>query len=180
MLDVGWTEMAIIALLALVVVGPKDLPRVLQTIGKWVRKARSLTREFQSSLDEMVREAELDEAKKAIESVRRVDLEKQVTETIDPSGDVSKELDEVGQSARQTVRGEDAEAEKTEPSKAEPAADETPAEKGEPPKATIIRQDTPMAPPHSITPPPEEAAPTSGRTDADKPDTPAKTSTQSG
>ena len=68
MLDIGWSEMAVIALLALVIIGPKDLPRVMRTMGKWAHKARSISREFQSGLDEMVREADLEDAKKAMQA----------------------------------------------------------------------------------------------------------------
>ncbi len=59
MLDIGWSEMAVIALLALVIIGPKDLPRVMRTMGKWAHKARSVSREFQSGIDDMIREAAL-------------------------------------------------------------------------------------------------------------------------
>ena len=60
MFDIGWSEMALVALLALIVIGPKDLPRVMRTASHWVRKARALGREFQSGVDEMIREADLD------------------------------------------------------------------------------------------------------------------------
>ncbi|MDA0239891.1 MAG: Sec-independent protein translocase protein TatB, partial [Proteobacteria bacterium] len=46
MFDIGWTEIAIIGLVALIIIGPKDLPRVLRTLGQWTAKARGLTREF--------------------------------------------------------------------------------------------------------------------------------------
>ena len=59
MFDFAWSELALIAVVALVVIGPKDLPRVLKTVGKWVRKARAIAREFQGSLEQMVNEAEL-------------------------------------------------------------------------------------------------------------------------
>lgn len=100
MLDIGWMEMAIIALVALVVIGPKDLPKAMRSVAKWVRKARSLSREFQSGLDEMMREAELDEAKKSIESVRRYNVDKLVEEELDPTGSVSRELKDIDDSAR--------------------------------------------------------------------------------
>jgi sec-independent protein translocase protein TatB len=61
--DIGWSEMAVIALLTLLVIGPKELPRVMRTVGHWLRKAQSLAREFQSGLDQMVQEAELEDAK---------------------------------------------------------------------------------------------------------------------
>lgn len=66
MFDIGWSEFLVIAVVALVVIGPKDLPRVLRTVGQWVRKARQIANEFQSSIEEMAREAELAELRKEI------------------------------------------------------------------------------------------------------------------
>lgn len=82
--------MAIIMLLALIIIGPRDLPRVARTIGQWVRKGRMLAREFQHSLDDMVRETELDDVKKEIEKAGRTDFKKAVENTIDPKGELTK------------------------------------------------------------------------------------------
>lgn len=90
MFDIGWSEMAIIMLLALIIIGPRDLPRVARTIGQWVRKGRMLAREFQHSLDDMVRETELDDVKKEIEKAGRTDFKKAVENTIDPKGELTK------------------------------------------------------------------------------------------
>jgi sec-independent protein translocase protein TatB len=57
-------ELLIIAIVALVVIGPKDLPRVMRTIGNWVGQARGMARHFRSGLDTMMREAELEEMEK--------------------------------------------------------------------------------------------------------------------
>jgi len=73
MLDIGWTEMLTIAVIAIVVIGPRDLPKMLRTVGVWVRKARSTVRELQTGIEDMAREAELDEMKKSVESATRVD-----------------------------------------------------------------------------------------------------------
>jgi len=67
MFDFAWSELAVIAAVALVVIGPKDLPRVMRTVGIWMGKARAIAREFQSSLDQMMREAELEEMRKQVE-----------------------------------------------------------------------------------------------------------------
>lgn len=67
MFDIGWQEILIIAVVVVIVVGPKDLPKVLRAVGHWTAKARSMVREFQGHLDDMVRESELDEFKKEIE-----------------------------------------------------------------------------------------------------------------
>ena len=73
MLDIGWTEMLMIAVIAIVVIGPRDLPKMLKTVGGWVRKARSTVRELQTGIEDMAREAELDEVKKSVESATRMD-----------------------------------------------------------------------------------------------------------
>jgi sec-independent protein translocase protein TatB len=91
--DIGWSEMAIIMLLALIIIGPKDLPRVARTIGQWVRKGRMLAREFQTSLEDMAKEAELDDVKREIDKIGRTDLKKAVEKTVDPKGELSKAFD---------------------------------------------------------------------------------------
>ena len=122
MFDIGWTEMAIVALLALIVIGPKDLPKAMQSVGRWVRRARSLTREFQSGLDEMIREAELDDAKKAIEASRNLNLKEKVSEAIDPTGEVLEETREIEATAQDAGREIDA-AGRDQPATPPPADD---------------------------------------------------------
>ncbi|HEV2748390.1 MAG TPA: Sec-independent protein translocase protein TatB [Allosphingosinicella sp.] len=61
MFDIAPTELLIVALVALVVIGPKDLPRVMRTVGHWMGRARGMARHFRSGLDTMMREAELEE-----------------------------------------------------------------------------------------------------------------------
>ena len=61
MFDVAPTEFLLVAVIALVVIGPKDLPRVMRAVGQWVGKARGVARQFRSGFDTMVREAELQE-----------------------------------------------------------------------------------------------------------------------
>ena len=64
MFDVAPTELLLVAIVALVVIGPKDLPRVLRMIGQWVGKAKRVAGQFRSGFDEMIREAELAEMEK--------------------------------------------------------------------------------------------------------------------
>jgi Tat protein translocase TatB subunit len=92
MLDFSWSELALIGVVALVVIGPKDLPKALRTAGIWVRKARTISREFQSSVEQMMREAELDEVKKQIESVSSVNIAKEIEKAVDPTGDLAESL----------------------------------------------------------------------------------------
>ena len=92
MFDIGWSEMAVILMVALIVIGPKDLPRVARTIGKWTAKARAMAREFQRSLDDMAREAELQDIKAEMEKLSRTDVRHRIEETIDPEGELRRDL----------------------------------------------------------------------------------------
>src|SRR5689334_22588200 len=95
MFDIGWSEMALILAVALVVIGPKDLPRLARQIGRWSAKARSMAREFQRSLDDMAREAELQDIKAEIEKASRSAsaLGAEPERTIDPDGDLRRPLE---------------------------------------------------------------------------------------
>jgi sec-independent protein translocase protein TatB len=93
MFDIGWSEMAVIMLVALVVIGPKDLPRLARTVGQWVAKGRSMAREFQRSLEDMAREAELDDVKREIEKVGRTNIGQTIEKTLDPTGELGKAFD---------------------------------------------------------------------------------------
>jgi sec-independent protein translocase protein TatB len=93
MFDIGWSEMAVILLVALIVIGPKDLPRLARTMGQWAAKGRAMAREFQRSLEDMAREAELDDVKREIEKVGRMDIKKSIEKTIDPTGELGKAFD---------------------------------------------------------------------------------------
>jgi sec-independent protein translocase protein TatB len=91
-LDFGMSELLLIGVVALVFIGPKDLPKALRVAGFWVRKARTLSREFQSSVEQMIREAELDEMRQELKKATEIDLEKQFRETIDPTGSLAESL----------------------------------------------------------------------------------------
>ena len=80
MLDVGWSELLVLGVLALLVVGPKELPRLMRTVGQWVNRARSMAREFQRGMEDVAREAdleELSEARKMIDDVKSIKSEAQ-------------------------------------------------------------------------------------------------------
>ena len=91
MFDIGWSEMLIIGAVALIVIGPKELPGALKTFAYWMKQARKMAREFQSGVDDMIRHAELDEAKKAVEDARRK-INKDIENTVDPTGEVKQAL----------------------------------------------------------------------------------------
>jgi sec-independent protein translocase protein TatB len=92
LLDFGWSELMLIGFVALIVIGPKDLPKALRVAGFWVRKARTISREFQSSIEQMVREAELDEVRQELKKATEIDLDKEFRQTIDPSGSLAESL----------------------------------------------------------------------------------------
>jgi sec-independent protein translocase protein TatB len=93
MFDLGWSEMAVILLVALIVIGPKDLPRVAREIGKWTAKARSMARDFQRSLDDMAREAELQDIKAELDKATSGDIGRKIESFVDPEGEIGKALD---------------------------------------------------------------------------------------
>src|SRR5436190_21299925 len=70
MFDIGWSELVVIAVVALVAIGPKELPGVLRTVGQWMGKARKLAGEFQGQFREAMREAEMAELKKSFDEVK--------------------------------------------------------------------------------------------------------------
>ena len=93
MFDIGWQELFIVGLLAVIVMGPKELPRALRTVTGLVRKARSMAGEFQRGLDDMVREADLEDIKKQMEDASTMDVKGEIENVIDPDGDLKKEMD---------------------------------------------------------------------------------------
>jgi len=69
MFDISWTEFLLIAVVALVVIGPKELPGVLRTIGQWTRKLRRMAADFQNQFQEAMREAEMADLKKQVDDI---------------------------------------------------------------------------------------------------------------
>jgi sec-independent protein translocase protein TatB len=90
--DLGMSELLLIGVVALVVIGPKDLPKALRVAGFWVKKARTLSREFQSSVEQMIREAELDEMRQEFKKASEIDLDREFRQTIDPTGSLAESL----------------------------------------------------------------------------------------
>jgi sec-independent protein translocase protein TatB len=85
--DIGWPELMLISVVALVVIGPKDLPAALRVAGYWVRKARSLSREFHSSVEQMMREVELHEVQNELRKATEINLDHEFNKIIDPAKD---------------------------------------------------------------------------------------------
>jgi|TARA_R110002072_G_scaffold205137_1_gene363034 sec-independent protein translocase protein TatB len=104
MFDIGWTEMVVVLVIAVLVVGPKDLPRAIATIGKYIRKARSMAREFQSGINDLAREAELDDIKKDISSTD-FNIKKQVEDAVDPTGSMQGMFNDIKPEIKDTPSG---------------------------------------------------------------------------
>ncbi|TNE37860.1 MAG: twin-arginine translocase subunit TatB [Alphaproteobacteria bacterium] len=95
MFDIGWSEMLFVVIVAVLVIGPKDLPRTIATIGKYIRKARSMAREFQAGIDNLAREAELDDLKKDLTGSDDFNIKKQVEDAVDPTGSFQDMINDV-------------------------------------------------------------------------------------
>jgi len=90
MFDIGWGELLLIGIVALIAIGPKELPGALRTLGHWVTKIRRMASEFQGQFQEAMREAELADLKKEVD-----DMTSQASNigSFDPLGDVRKEVE---------------------------------------------------------------------------------------
>lgn len=93
MFSVGWPEFTIVLIVALIVIGPRDLPKTLHQIGKWVGAARRMSREFQRHVDDMVRESDLGELKDGVNTLKRTtNVRSAIENTIDPDGSLRKSV----------------------------------------------------------------------------------------
>jgi sec-independent protein translocase protein TatB len=123
MFDIGWTELVVIAVVAIVVIGPKDLPRAMRTVGQFTGKLKRMAREFQGQFNEAIREAELDDVKKSIQDLAKVD----------PIADIKAETAKVDRSIRAELdKAVPTEAEVMKPIAPPPAEPSAPAAAAEP------------------------------------------------
>jgi sec-independent protein translocase protein TatB len=99
MFDISWTELLLIGVVALVVIGPKELPGVLRTLGQWMRKVRSMAGDFQNQFNEAMREAEMADLKKQVD-----DIATDFT-NFDPLGDVKKDVEAMGKDFESSLDG---------------------------------------------------------------------------
>ena len=90
MFDIGWSELVVIAVVALIAIGPKELPAVLRTVGQYMGKIRRMASEFQGQFQEAMREAEMADLKKQVDEM--TDTAKGFTD-FDPLATVKKEVD---------------------------------------------------------------------------------------
>jgi sec-independent protein translocase protein TatB len=145
MIDISWGELVLIGIVALIVIGPKELPAVLRTVGHWMAKVRRMASEFQDQFREAMREAELDDLKKKVDDMS--DSASNIAE-FDPIGSIRKEFE--------GAAGEPPHLDDT-PAEAKPA-EVNPAE---PESASAA------APPPPAAAPQPEPAPTEGRKTGD-------------
>ena len=94
MFDIGWQELFIIAAIAIIVVGPRDLPRALKSISGYISKAKSMVRELQSGIDEVAREVDLENIRKDAQEVGNIDIESELKDAVAPAKAIEKEFDD--------------------------------------------------------------------------------------
>lgn len=124
MFDIAWTEMLVIAIVLIVVVGPKELPGMLRTFGKTTAKLRVMAGDFRKQFDEALKEAELDDIKKLAEDAKK----------LNPAGDLKKAFNPLETAGKDVRAGLEA---AFNPPKAEPPKPKPPAPKAEEPAAAV-------------------------------------------
>jgi sec-independent protein translocase protein TatB len=95
MFDLGWSEIGLVVVIAVIILGPKELPRAMRTAGHWMRKLRMLAGDFQQHLDAMVDEAELGELRDQAKRLKTINVSQEFGRSIDPDGAVKAALDDV-------------------------------------------------------------------------------------
>jgi sec-independent protein translocase protein TatB len=117
MFDISWTEFLLIGIVALIVIGPKELPAVMRSLGQWTRKIRSLAADFQNQFHEAMREAEMADLKKQVD-----DMASDIKE-YDPLKDVRADVEAMGKDLDERVKAPDKTADQSAATKAPSAAD---------------------------------------------------------
>src|SRR5262245_50307640 len=90
MFDIGWSELLVIGIVALIAIGPKELPAVLRTVGQWMGKIRRMASEFQGQFQEAMREAEMADLKKQVDDMTSTASS---FTNFDPTGTVRNEIE---------------------------------------------------------------------------------------
>jgi sec-independent protein translocase protein TatB len=164
MFDISWSEFLLIGVVALVVIGPKELPAVMRTLGQWTRKVRGMASEFQNQFQEAMREAEMTDLKKQVD-----DLAQDVKDSViglDPLKDVRADIENVGDDVKRSLSSTPEAAVPSTPEAAaalpaagaEPTSSETPAEPAAPVEAPLSLE-APAMPAAAETPAPPPEAP---------------------
>ncbi|MDO9415348.1 Sec-independent protein translocase protein TatB [Pararhizobium sp.] len=92
MLDIGWTELVVIAIVLIIVVGPKDLPPMLRAFGKMATKLRGMAGDFRQQFDEALKEADLDEVRNTISDAQKLNPVNSIREAMNPLRTMGNEL----------------------------------------------------------------------------------------
>ncbi|WP_202910573.1 Sec-independent protein translocase protein TatB [Teichococcus vastitatis] len=90
MFDFAWSELALIAVVAIVVIGPKDLPDAIRKMAKGIQKLRRMAADFQTHADELVREAKLEDVRDQIRDIRNFDLKSTIERNLDSDGEIRR------------------------------------------------------------------------------------------
>lgn len=92
MFDIGWPELLVVAIVLIVVVGPKDLPPMLRAFGRTTKKLRAMASEFRGQFDDALREAELDDVKKTFDDARKLNPMQSIRDAVNPLKDTAKDI----------------------------------------------------------------------------------------
>jgi sec-independent protein translocase protein TatB len=149
MFDIGWSELVVIGIVALIVIGPKELPGVLRAAGQWITKVRRMAADFQGQFQEAMREAEMADLKKQVDGL--ADTTRDMTSQFDPIGSmqdmIGDPFDEKKKPAEAGAADPPAEvAEQAALPQSEPASDATPEPAAPPADAARAEADTPSPP----------------------------------
>src|SRR5947207_10638679 len=101
MFEIGWGELLIIGVVALIAIGPKELPTVLRTLGQWMAKLRRMASEFQNQFHEAMREAEMADLKKEVDNITST---AQSYANFDPVSEVRKEFESTQQQIESAIQ----------------------------------------------------------------------------
>jgi sec-independent protein translocase protein TatB len=157
MFDIGWSELLVIGVVALIAIGPKELPGVLRSLGQWMTKIRSMASEFQGQFQEAMREAEMADLKKEVDN-----LTGDLTTSFDPLKNIDSNWspDSTPSSAMSTTEADAA---------ATPAETAAPAPDFDIPAAVPAEPSLPIVEPAAAEPPPSPAGETPQTAEAGKP-----------
>ncbi|MGQ2968870.1 MAG: Sec-independent protein translocase protein TatB [Allorhizobium sp.] len=198
MLDIGWTELLVIAVILIVVVGPKDLPPMIRAFGKMTKRLRQTAGEFRAQFDEALREAELDDLKNSVNDIRSLNPANTIRETLNPLRQMGQEIkSDLERSTRPNGKpaplddgyeensilpdvplGLGEPPEELKPLAQQPVAPAAPIPAAAPVAASVMPTAPATSAPAAITPPVVETKPVK-RQPAAKADTPVKASSKS-
>ena len=142
MFDIGWSELVVIGVVALIAIGPKELPGVLRMIGQWVGKARRMAADFQGQFNEAMREAEMADIKKSFDDISAASRDLHPTKLLASLEEHARERDQEEQRGAQATS--DKPASEPAPPEAAPGASATTPVEGQ---ASALMTETKDAPP---------------------------------